>query len=404
MKSIGKTVVLVWISTHAVSAMIPVMAQESESRKAIIISEKVGETIDLKERNQYRLFLFMENFKSAVVVQMSDSSFVMRITEEENGIKRVDSIPITLKVLQRLRQYIDNSEKLDDPDKDIFSVSPKKPNEELKRVPTIEVKRQEAKQRIAAAKRQARISAKEKWTKERWKEEILNDRGQSYRTSGMLVGFLAGSAAGMLIGKGFQGKKVKSQIVHEVPGWDENDPKSYYTEKFYSYKYKHAPHWGAAIGGIGGAVAGYFMGKKADKEYYILVPKDIRQAGTSSSWFTNLVMGFGVTGIGIGGISGMTLCTPASDIGENELKMGVKEFEGGYGVGAILGTAAVAGYNGRAKRVHLWEESILEQKPESFLDIRFIPLDPASFCVLPRKSPSGETFYEYRMDMVRIRF
>jgi hypothetical protein len=392
MKSMRKAMAFSLKLTLAFSPVLEAVAQggslqEAGTGKVIVISEKVGETIDLNERNHYRLFLFSQNFQSAVILQLPDSSFVAQITEEKEGIEQLQTVPIDRQTIFILRKYIDDFEKLTPSDKLALLKIKESKNTGPENLTA----------RMTEARRQAKTLMKEKWDKKWWREETQNDLGTSYRTSGMLVGFLAGSAAGMLIGKGFQGKKVVRQEYHEG-GWGSGP----WTENFYSYKSKYAPHWGAAIGGVGGAVAGYCIGKKADKEYYILVPREIRMEKTKSSWFVNFLGGFGFTGLVMGGITGLTLYTPMTGT-EGKLDFG-PECVGGYLAGSILGTSIVAGLIGRNERMRLWEDSILEQKPESLLDIRFVPMDPEAFCVLPKKLPSGETFYEYRMDLMRIRF
>jgi len=336
--------------------------QEPKSDNIIILSDKVGEIIDLEERNYYQLFLFSENFQSAVILQLPDSSLVIQITETKEGVQQQLIMQVDQKILEEFRKNIEKRDK------------------------TLEFRER------------AKVLAKEKWDKERWKEESRNDVRSNYRYNGTILGFALGATAGMLVGKGIQGKKVERTVYH--PGAWGYDP---WTEDFYSYKHKKAPRWGAAIGGISGAVCGYFLGKKADKEYYILVPKNIRMQETKSSWFGNFLFGFGVTGPFVGLMTGNMLYTPKSGK-RAALVIGGVEFVMGYLPGAVIGMILIDGYKRRAKHKKLWEASLLEEKPESSLDIEFIPLDPTAFSIYPRKSPSGEIFYEYRMDLLRVRF
>jgi hypothetical protein len=64
----------------------------------------------------------------------------------------------------------------------------------------------------------------------------------------------------------------------------------------------------------------------------------------------------------------------------------------------------VAAFKSRAKRQQLWEDSQQQETPESSLDIQLVPLNPTALSIHSRKLPNGETFYEYRMDLLRIRF
>lgn len=387
-----KAVALLLITTLALSPLIEAMAQErllqeTEPGKVIVLSEKVGETIDLKERDYYGLFLSSKNFQSAVILQRPDSSFVVQITEENDGIKQLITQPIERKILDVLRQYIDNFENLSSVDKArLLGLE-----DEASRAATKNA-------RIEETREQAQKLARENWTKERWREEVLNDRGRSYRTSGGMLGFTLGAAAGMLIGKGFQGKKVVRQQFHEGE-WGV-DP---WTEDFYSYERKQAPHWGAALGGTVGALSGYLLGKKADKKYYLLVPKSIRTERTKSSWLGHGAFGFLVWGPLVGGITGWALYTPMSGK-HGKTSLGGGETIGGYLTGAIMGVMIISGYGGRAKRKQLWQESFTEQTPEPSLELEFIPLDPAAFSIYSSKLPHGDTFYVYQMDLLRVRF
>ena len=387
MRLIKKVVTLLLIGTLAIWPVMEAMAQEGlpqepESGKVIVLSEKVGEIIDLKERDYYKLPIGSTNFRSAIILQLPDSSLVIQITEMEEGVQQQQIIQVDQEILEEFRKNIEKKPKF------------------------IGVKDQA---KIFEAKEQAKILAKEKWTKERWREASLNDRGLSYRTAGAMLGFTLGAAAGMLIGKGVQVQNERKVTTHHPgqgnPGeWEYVAP---WTEReyFYSYKHKHAPHWGAVIGSVAGAGVGYFLGKKADKEYYILVPKSIRWEKAKSSWFRNILFGLGVVGPILGAIAGSTLYTkPTYSRGEPAENKGGEEFLTGYLVGALVGTTMMAAFTGRAKHKKLWEASLLEEKPESSLDIEFIPLDPTAFSIYPRMSPGGEIFYEYRMDLLRVRF
>ena len=55
--------------------------QEQESGGRVVVSEKVGEIIDVEERNYYGLFMDCENFESAIVLRRPDSTlFAIIIT------------------------------------------------------------------------------------------------------------------------------------------------------------------------------------------------------------------------------------------------------------------------------------------------------------------------------------
>jgi hypothetical protein len=371
MKNMSKKVTLLLAVTLGLTpvlkALVLELLQETETGRVIVLSEKVGETIDLAERNYYRLPLVSSNFLSAVILQFADSSLAVQITELKDGAVQKRNIPISRTDLENMRRNIRKE-------------SPFFLNKDVKV--------------MAGA---ANKEAKEKWTKERWQDQTSYDQGSSYRATGGVLGFTLGAAVGMLIGKGFQGQKVKRQVQHEA-GWGA-DP---WTENFYSYENEYAPYWGAGIGGVGGAVAGYFLGKNADQEYYILVPKNIRTERTEISEVGSLLGGGGI-GFVMGGIAGRTLYAPMSH-NADKMHLGGNEFLSGFIVGTSMGIMIINGYKGRSKHKQLWEDSILWKKPESSLGIQFIPLDPAAFSIHPQKLPSGEIFYEYRMNMLKVRF
>ncbi len=383
MRLIKKSVTHLLIGTLAIWPVMEAMAQERlpqkpEAGKIIILSEKVGEIIDLEEWNYYKLPLGSTNFQSAVILQLPDSSLVIHITEMKEGVQQLRIIQLDQEILEEFRKNI----------------------EEKPKFIGVEAK-------ILEAKEQAKIFAREKWTKERWREESLNDRGGNYRTAGTMLGFTLGAVAGMLIGKGLQERNTrKVETDHPAQGtpgeWGYEAPWTE-IEYLYSYKRKNAPHWGAAIGGIAGARVGYLLGKKSDKKYYILVPKNVRMQKTKTSGFGNFLFGFGVTGPLMGTITGYTLYTPKSGR-SGESNIGGEEFAVGYLTGAVIGWIIIDEYKRRTKNIRLWEESLLEEKSETSFDIEFIPLDPTAFSIYPRKSPSGEIFYEYRIDILRVHF
>lgn len=80
--------------------------------KEIIISNKVGEVIDLDERNYYGLFHFSENFQSAVIVQLSNGAYTVQMTETKDRIKQLRKWPIEQGTLDKLGKYIDDFQEL----------------------------------------------------------------------------------------------------------------------------------------------------------------------------------------------------------------------------------------------------------------------------------------------------
>ena len=242
-------------------------------------------------------------------------------------------------------------------------------------------------------------SITENWPKERWRMAVRNDHGLGYRTTGGILGFNLGAAAGMLIGKTFQEQKVTGWAYHPGDWWSGGS----WTELFYTYENKHAPYWGAAIGAVTGALAGYYLGKSADKNFYMSVPGAIRMEKTRllNNW--DFIIGFGVVGPIIGSISGLSLYAPDSGHAD-KTDLGPDEFLFSYFIGAISGTIMVAAFRDRIKHRQLWEKSLIQEQNASFNSVRIIPLDVSSFTIYKRTLANSESFFEYQLDLLRVRF
>ncbi len=92
--------VLSWIASFNIA-----LAEDQE--KVIVISEIVGEMIDAEEREQFALFPQIEGFKSAVFLQLSDSSFVAEVTYEEDGEEKTTRIPQSEIAIKSLKSFIE---------------------------------------------------------------------------------------------------------------------------------------------------------------------------------------------------------------------------------------------------------------------------------------------------------
>ena len=148
------TLLLIWsLIILPISRAIPQeqFSQELESGKIIILSDKVGEIIDLEERDYYKFILGSTNFRSAVILQLPDSSLVIQITEMKEGVQQQLIVPVDQDILEIYREKIEKREKI-----------------------------------------------------LRFREP---EREGTYRTTGTILGFALGAAAGMLIGKGIQEKR-----------------------------------------------------------------------------------------------------------------------------------------------------------------------------------------------------
>jgi len=439
---------------------------EQVEDKPVVIHEKVGESIDLKERDYYKLFLIYENFQSAAVLLTDDGSFVLQIKEFKKGRQYMTSLPLAHPNLMKLREYLEQFETLSPDSMDNYFTSQEKlilgltkqTKEEKKAVadqrkvredlvlmktkennykvtdgdidkkPVISSEKRKWKfqMRTGEDKKRVKIMAKEKWeevkgltkekwSRERWKEEQRHDSGTNYRTTGTLLGFTLGAAAGMLIGKAIQGEEIEQQH-HSIPargewreGWDgpyyhEISPAKSWTDNFYSYRLKYAPHLGAGIGGVTGAVVGYYLGKKADKNYYILVPGSIRKEKITGSAAGAVAFACLVSGPALGALTGMTMVVNQSGREEHRRTFNWELGIVGYILGSFLGATAVSGFNSRKRHFRMWEESLLEEKHQSSLKLELLPTDPTAFSMRNQKLPCGSVFSEYRMNMMRLSF
>ncbi len=395
MKATTKLVALLLSHTLVFAPVVEPLAQEGtagppEGAEVVVVSDKVGEVIDREERDRYGLFRTMQGFERAVVLLLPDGSYALEVNEAMDDTTRVRRVRIQPWYPSRLGEYIDGFEELTPEARRRFFTHP-----EI-------VRRNMARHALAEAREQARHLAKEKWTNERWQEESLQDLGGNYRTGGLFGGLIVGAAAGMLIGKGFQGKEVERAVTHEYQsGWDGTT--DYWTEEFYSYRVKYAPHWGAGLGGVAGAVTGYFLGRKSDKKYYALVPKEIRTTQTGRLSAGRVAASLLLVGPVTGTLAGLTLATPSSGR-EGDTAFDGTAFVTGWLSGAALSMIAMSNYSSRARHMKLWRRSFLDEGAESSLHMEALPLDEGAFAVAALRLPSGKTVYEYRMDMLRICF
>jgi hypothetical protein len=79
--------------------------------KVVVISEKVGEVIDLQERDKYNLFQGVKEFQSAELRQLNDSTFYFYVTCSDTNSKSVElmELQIDKEQIKRVREHIDQS-------------------------------------------------------------------------------------------------------------------------------------------------------------------------------------------------------------------------------------------------------------------------------------------------------
>jgi len=91
----------------------PVISQEQKG-DIIILSDKVGETIDPEERAEYKLFPGKGEFVEAVVLRFNDGSYGAKITyyENEKLETRIQKFPDGLTEVKKLKDYIEHFEEI----------------------------------------------------------------------------------------------------------------------------------------------------------------------------------------------------------------------------------------------------------------------------------------------------
>jgi len=84
------------------------LCAQNDQGKVIIISDQVGEVIDLEERNKYNLFPGIRGFQSAVFLILPNGSYFCKITylDETTGEEKVRRFPQIKAAIQQLRKII----------------------------------------------------------------------------------------------------------------------------------------------------------------------------------------------------------------------------------------------------------------------------------------------------------
>jgi hypothetical protein len=75
----------------------------------VILSDKIGPTIDLEERNYYRMFLSVQDFESAVLLQRPDSSYIFKVITKKEGEPSIGVrwFSRTKEDLERIRHHVE---------------------------------------------------------------------------------------------------------------------------------------------------------------------------------------------------------------------------------------------------------------------------------------------------------
>jgi len=84
--------------------------EEERGSEIIILSERVGVTIDREERDKYKLFQDVKGFQSAVFLKLPDNSYILKIVykEEKTRDLKVDRIQESKDSINNIRNSIDH--------------------------------------------------------------------------------------------------------------------------------------------------------------------------------------------------------------------------------------------------------------------------------------------------------
>ena len=80
-----------------------------DRKHALVISERIGETIDPNERRQYDLFHGIEKFKEARFFALADGGYVLEITTDDEKLVSVNRHQDAILIL---RDYVNKSEEI----------------------------------------------------------------------------------------------------------------------------------------------------------------------------------------------------------------------------------------------------------------------------------------------------
>jgi hypothetical protein len=82
---------------------------QDSTETVVILSGKVGPTLDLEERNYYRMFAAHRQFESAVLVQKPDGTYAFKIFSrtKDGAPGGIAWMPVTRAEVERIRRYIE---------------------------------------------------------------------------------------------------------------------------------------------------------------------------------------------------------------------------------------------------------------------------------------------------------
>ena len=116
-KQIEQSEVLIKIRGNYIDRFEEIRARKMEEERGgeiMIVSERVGEEIDLQERDNYELFQDIKGFQSAIFYKMPSNKYILKIMylEEQTGELKIDRIPRSKESINNYRNHIDHFEKI----------------------------------------------------------------------------------------------------------------------------------------------------------------------------------------------------------------------------------------------------------------------------------------------------
>lgn len=85
---------------------------EENEEEMIVISERVGDSIDLRERNYYNFLPSVKGYKSARFLRLSDERYVIEVTYEKDDEEKVMRIDQSKEDIEKIRYQIDRYEEI----------------------------------------------------------------------------------------------------------------------------------------------------------------------------------------------------------------------------------------------------------------------------------------------------
>jgi hypothetical protein len=103
-----------WLVFGIVHVPLGRLYAQAEEGEMVVISERVGKEIDMKERDHFELFPEVKGFQSAFLVKWPENRYILKITylDERTGEPRFLDSPQSEASINNMRRHIDHFEEL----------------------------------------------------------------------------------------------------------------------------------------------------------------------------------------------------------------------------------------------------------------------------------------------------